>query len=165
MRPTVYTIDNPGPGKLSTMGKPRGGDWLEAELEGLRELGVDVLVSALSADEAYELGLVAEGLHATAAGLEFMNLPIPDRDVPELSTALPLLRRASRALMDEAHVVIHCRYGIGRASVLAAALLVMQGVDPYTAWERVAGARDVAVPDTTAQRQWVFDLADHLGDR
>jgi predicted protein tyrosine phosphatase len=35
------------------------------------------------------------------------------------------------------HVVTHCRFGIGRASLLAAAVLMLEGVDPDKAWRRL----------------------------
>ena len=40
MRPTLFTIDQPGPGWISTMAKPRGGDWLDDEMAALRLAGV-----------------------------------------------------------------------------------------------------------------------------
>lgn len=43
-----------------TMARPRGGDWLVDEMAGLREAGVDVLVSALCDDEYALLDLSAE---------------------------------------------------------------------------------------------------------
>jgi hypothetical protein len=46
--PTLHTIDLPGPGRLSTMAKPRGGDRLEDEMTALRNHGVDILACALT---------------------------------------------------------------------------------------------------------------------
>ena len=53
------------------------------------------------------------------------------------------------------HVVIHCRMGIGRSSMLAAALLMAEGVDPGGAWSTLREARGLDVPDTPEQRAWV----------
>ena len=56
MRPTLYTINYPSPGCLSTMAKPRGHDWLQDEMQSLHDHGVNVLVSTLPAAEAAEIG-------------------------------------------------------------------------------------------------------------
>lgn len=158
MRPTLFTIDLPGPGRLSTMAKPRGADWLDDEMRGLREAGVDVLVCALTGPERDELGLSDEERAATAAGLRFVSVPIPDRTVPDPATVLPTLRELSDRLGAGAHVVTHCRAGIGRASLLAATLLILRGTDPDTAWDALEKARGLAVPDTPEQRAWTLRL-------
>ena len=158
MRPTLYTVDHPGPGLVSTMAMPRGGDWLEDEMAALKAYGVDVLVCALTSAELEETGLETEARAAYEAGLHFVPIPIPDRDVPDLTAALPILQQLSAQLRDGKHVVTHCRFGIGRASLLAAALMVLNGVHPDTAWHRLQQARGLAVPDTAAQRQWVSKL-------
>lgn len=67
--PTVFTIERTGPGRLSTMARPEGGDRLAGELSDLAAAGVDVLVSLLTDDEDVELGLAGEGQAAEAAGI------------------------------------------------------------------------------------------------
>lgn len=158
MRPTLFTLDLPGPGRLSTMAKPRGADWLEDEMRGLRDAGVDVLVCALTPAEREELGLADEERAAGAAGLHYVCVPIPDRTVPDLPGILPTLRQLAARLADGAHVVTHCRAGIGRASLLAAALLILNGTEADTAWAALEKARGLAVPDTPEQRTWTRRL-------
>jgi protein-tyrosine phosphatase len=166
MRPTLYTVDHPGGGRLSTMAKPRGGDWLEDEMAALKAYGVDVLVCALTSPELGECDLDAEARTARDAGLQFVPIPISDRNVPDLATVLPTLQNLAKELSDGAHVVTHCRFGIGRASLLAAALLILNGTDPDTAWSRLERARGLAVPDTPEQREWTSKLPeDHPHDR
>jgi hypothetical protein len=69
MRPVLYWIAGPWPGRLAIAGRPRGGDWLGEELRGLREAGVDVLVSMLEPAEETDLGLEKEKTAALATGL------------------------------------------------------------------------------------------------
>ncbi|WP_157536641.1 protein-tyrosine phosphatase family protein [Kitasatospora mediocidica] len=159
MRPTLFTVEHPGPGRLSTMAKPRGGDWLDDEMTALRGYGVDTLVCALTPPELAELGLVDEPRAAVAAGLRFVAIPIPDRTVPDHPTVLPTLRELAAELAGGARIVTHCRAGIGRSSLLAASLLILNGVAPHTAWARLERARGLAVPDTDEQRDWTMDLA------
>jgi len=158
VRPTLFTLAVPGPGRLSTMARPRGHDWLDDELTGLRSAGVDVLVSALTPPERDELGLTALAPAAGRAGLEFVPVPIPDLSVPELPAVLPTLRALAARLHDGAYVVTHCRAGIGRSSLLAASLLVLNGATPDSAWAAIQEARGLAVPDTPEQRAWTDRL-------
>jgi len=154
MRPALFTIDLPGPGQLSTMAKPRGGDWLADEMTALRTAGVDTLVSALTVAELDEVDLTEEPLAARDAGLEFVSIPIIDREAPDPAVVLPDMQRLAQRLHAGAHIVTHCRFGIGRASLLAAGVLVLNGIPPDQVWERLEQARGLAVPDTSAQREW-----------
>jgi protein-tyrosine phosphatase len=136
------------------MAKPRGGDWLQDEMSALKAYGVDVLVCALTSTELQESGLEAEAQAAQDAGLHFVSIPIPDRQVPDPATVLPTLRDLAAQLRDGQHIVTHCRFGIGRASLLAASLLILDGAAPDTAWRHLEQARGLAVPDTAEQRDW-----------
>lgn len=124
----------------------------------LKSSGVDVLVSALTGPELDELGLADEPRAAVAAGLRFVAVPIPDRSVPDLAGVLPVLRELAARLHEGAQIVTHCRAGIGRSSLLAASLLILNGTDPDTAWGRIERARGLTVPDTAEQREWVMEL-------
>lgn len=158
MRPELFTIRRTGPGTLRTMARPRGGDWLEDEMTGLSAAGVSVLVSLLTDDEASELGLSAEAGTAQAAGLAFYRLPTPDRHVPDRAASLALAAKLRSHLAEGASIAIHCRNGIGRASTLAAAVLVLEGTEPRQAWTLIADARGMNVPDTDAQRDFILHM-------
>jgi protein-tyrosine phosphatase len=155
MRPTLFQIPTPSAGRLSTMARPRGDDWLDDEMAGLREARVDVLVSLQSDVERRELGLLDEGPAAARAGIEFRQLPIPDFGVPERSALQPLVSTLVEDLTAGRHVVIHCRGGIGRSSLVAAAVLVRMGIAPDDAWETIATARGLPVPETDEQRDFL----------
>lgn len=140
------------------MAKPRGGDWLADEMSALHAIGVDILVCALTTAELYEVNLTKEAFVAREAGLEFVSIPIPDRGVPDPATVLPDIQRLAGRLRDGAHIVTQCRFGIGRASLLAAGILVLNGLAPDHAWRRLEQARGLVVPDTPAQRGWPAEL-------
>jgi protein-tyrosine phosphatase len=158
MRPTCYTVDHPGPGRLSTMAKPRAGDWLADEMADLAAAGTDILVCALTVAELVELDLTGEAQAAYDAGLHFVSIPIPDRGVPDLPAVMPTLEMLATRFQNGAHIVTHCRFGIGRASLLAAAILTLSDVTPDEAWSSLERARGLAVPDTVEQRHWVARL-------
>ena len=122
-----------------------------------------VVVSLLTPDEEKDLGLEDEEKLARAEGLEFHRLPIPDRGVPSSRTELAdLIHFVEAALQRGRHVTIHCRQGIGRSSLVAAALLVGAGQTPDQAFKRVAEVRGVPVLETAEQRDWVAQLASEL---
>jgi len=73
MHPEVFWIDRVGKRLLGimlsfqdnrcaghTMPRPRGGDWLDGEIQSLAKAGVNVVVSLLTADEIAELELQDE---------------------------------------------------------------------------------------------------------
>jgi hypothetical protein len=95
---------------------------------------------------------------ATSPATAVAGCGIPDRGVPDSAVALPALRALAERLQAGHHVVAYCRSGIGRASLLAAALLVLEGLDPNQAWSLLARARGQHIPYTDQQRQGVARL-------
>ncbi len=59
-------------------------------------------------------------------------------------------------------MVIHCRQGIGRASLMAACVLLLHGAGADEAFKRIEEARGRPVPDTPEQRAWVARLAEEI---
>jgi protein-tyrosine phosphatase len=156
MKPTIYWIAGPWPGKLAIVPRPRGGDWLADEVAAWRSVGIDIVVSALEPDEESTFDLSEEARLSRAQGMEFIGFPIVDRSVP--SSASPfreLVQRLDTELRANKTVAIHCRQGVGRSAILAAATLIQAGRTPEQAFEAVSQARGLPVPETTEQRQWV----------
>lgn len=160
MRTNLYWVETGVEGRLATMARPRAGDWLEDEMRGLKAAGVDVVVSVLTPDEVGELGLEGEEAACGTAGLRFRSFPITDRQVPpdELPT-LEFFRALQTELRSGRSIAIHCRMGIGRASLVAASVLRLLGVGGEEALARISRARGLPVPDTEEQRQWITSLA------
>lgn len=156
--PRLYPISRSGPGRLWTMAAPEGDDRLEEQIELLRDAGVTTLVSLLDEREAAGLGLADERVIAGRAGVRFVQLPASDFGVPKRSAALTVARRLRDELLAGKGVAIHCRAGIGRSSLLAAAVLRLEGVRPAQAWATIGRARGVRVPETQAQRDFLDDL-------
>jgi protein-tyrosine phosphatase len=80
--------------------------------------------------------------------------------VPSLDyECVEFIREVSARLQNGAKVAIHCRMGIGRASLLAASILALNGIDVEAAFSAIAQARGCPVPDTLEQKQWVEKFA------
>lgn len=147
-------------GRLAIALRPRGGDWLGDELHAFARSGWTHLVTTLEDAELVELELVRLGAACEAAGVHWIRMPIADRDVPSVRTARGAVTHLRALLLDGAAVAVHCRQGIGRSSLVVASVLVTAGLPPDEAWRLVAEARGRAVPDTEAQRRWLYALAE-----
>jgi hypothetical protein len=156
MKSEIFWIDGPWPGRLAIMPRPRSGDWLDDEIKAWNSEGIEIVVSLLEEEEAVELGLADEPAIVSRTGMEFTAFPIRDRGVPDSrrSTA-ELLRKLEIALTAGRRVAVHCRAGIGRSAIIAAALLAFAGSDVGLAFGAIAQARGCPVPDTPEQRRWV----------
>jgi protein-tyrosine phosphatase len=164
LKPRLYWVEIGGAGRVAIMARPRAGDWLEDELVAVRDAGVAILVSLLTDEEIGELGLEAEPRACARAGMRFRRFPITDREVPSQQAATFVGELAAEVRAGET-IAIHCRMGIGRSAVIAAAVLSSLGVPPEEALDRLATARGVPVPDTDDQRRWVLAFESALPTR
>jgi protein-tyrosine phosphatase len=159
MKCNIYWIHNDESSRLAIMPRPRGGDWLKDEIESLRHHEVDVLVSLLTPEEIADLYLEEELDLCAPAGLQFLSFPIPDRAVPEsCQKYLQFSADLNRLHGEGRSIVIHCRAGIGRASLVAASVLVLQGCTVEDAFKTITAARGCPVPDTVEQAEWLVEL-------
>lgn len=152
----AYWIEAASNNRLGTAARPRGGDWLDSEMSDLRREGVDLLVSLLTLEEEAELELLKEGEACTAAGIGFRRFSIPDRETPvSLDSFRQFLRELHQESLRGKSIVAHCRAGIGRSSLLIAALLTMDGHSADEAFQLISKARGLQVPDTPEQVEWL----------
>ena len=156
MRSDYYRIPGPWLGSLATGPRPRGGDWLEDEVRVWCAAGVTDVVSLLTPSEVIELELEAESASCRKNGITFHSMPVPDRGLPPSGRAFDALVDVLRTAVSSGRsVLVHCRQGIGRASLVAVSLLIRAGYDPDAALASVAQARGRNVPDTDEQRDWL----------
>ncbi|RYG26490.1 tyrosine protein phosphatase [bacterium] len=160
----INWIERDGPGRLGVMARPGRQDKLEDDLRQAVDEGANVLVSLLTADDEREFELEDEKTVAHRLGLDFKRFPITDKAVPtDNAETDEFLRSRLDDLKAGKSVVFHCSSGRGRTGLMAAGLLVMEGLPPHKALSRVRGHRLTSVPDTKEQAQWVADLAARLG--
>ena len=159
MAPKLYWLTNSPSGRLAISARPRGGDWLEDEVEGWRKEGVDVVVSLLTESENEELDLTREATVVREKGIRFSSFPIEDRGVPSSSAKIDKLVEQLRTEIQQGKsVVIHCRQGVGRSSLLSAAVLVMGGEDLKPVLSHISQVRGLEVPETAEQRNWLIQF-------
>ena len=149
--------------QLAIMPKPRAGDWLADEINGLRQEGIDILVSLLTIDEIYELNLKKEPEMCQVYDIEFISFPILDRKVPtSITKTMQLSHTLLMQIQHGKKVAVHCRAGIGRSALIVASILVRAGIEPVKAYEIITKSRGLLVPDTKAQKQWLDIFAQKL---
>ncbi|HZS77309.1 MAG TPA: protein-tyrosine phosphatase family protein [Ktedonobacteraceae bacterium] len=163
MRAILYSIDKELPaGKLSIVPRPRGGDWLIDEIKALHEAGVDVFVSLLTPLEVSEFDLAEEATLCSQQGMLYFSFPIPDQSVPAFAEpTFAFLEQLKSFLMEGKHIAFHCRQGLGRSALMAAALLVLSGFEPEEAFTLLSRVRGYRVPETEKQKEWTLAFFQH----
>jgi protein-tyrosine phosphatase len=144
-------------GRLAIASRPRGFDWLEDDPALWRGAGTTSVVSLLEDEEATELGLADEAAVCQKLGLRYSSFPIPDREVPDQQDEFfDLIEELVQQLLLGERLVIHCRQGIGRSGLVAAAVLNSFEMPLQECLERISLARGVPVPETKQQRDWLM---------
>lgn len=163
MQPALYWIEAPFPGRLAVSARPRGGDWLEDEITAWQQASINTVISLLTPDEVDDLKLADEASLSQEHSMGFHSFPIPDRSVPSTQAEAANFVGMLKSEVEAGHnIVVHCRQGIGRSGLIAAALLISSGVNPEEALRRISQARGVPVPETSEQRTWLLRLSEFL---
>lgn len=118
------------PGRLGGLPRPGIVASLEQDLDGLRRLGVSVLVTL------EETATVATA-ELEARGLSGIHFPVVDMEAPGAVETASLCARLQRALDSGDVVAFHCRAGQGRTGTLLACLRIWQGASAVDALDQV----------------------------
>jgi protein-tyrosine phosphatase len=154
-----FWIETGHTGRLGIMPRPRSGEWLEDEIAGWKAGGVDAVLCLLQPDETVELELQSEKRLCRDAGIDYLTFAIPDRGVPADAVMFKQLALdVCDRLRSGQSVAIHCRAGIGRASLAAACVMILMGFKADKALPLIARARGLPVPDTEFQRDWIREF-------
>lgn len=143
-------------------GEHPGGENPRATRERLGRLGAAGIDSFIDLTEPGEIEPYAPLL---PAGTQYVNLPLPDHDVPRTPAHMQeVLRAIDAALAADRHLYLHCRAGIGRTGMAVACHLARDGDGERALarlnelWKQSARARRwPSVPETREQVQYVRD--------
>jgi len=160
MSTELHWLEGLWPGKLALAARPRGGEWLEDEVSGWKRAGVNAVLSLLTPEEEADLQLTEEGKEIRRQELDFSSFPIQDRQVPHSEEKLgEVLNKLNHQLSAGRNVLVHCRQGVGRSGLIAACLLIKNGMSPGAAVDAASAARGVEIPETSEQREWIEHYA------
>ncbi len=163
----IYWINDKriGEKKIGTMARPRGNDWLDDEIKWLKIREIDCLVSLLEKSEEWELGLEEEAEICQKHAVEFINFPIKDVTTPKNEAEfISIAQNLATQINQNRKVVIHCRMGIGRSSILAAAVMMILGCEGKDIFKTISKYRKLNVPDTEEQKYWILSIEDRLNN-
>jgi len=140
-----------------------GGHWdrdLVADLDRLRDVyRTGMLVSLVEDDELRQLGIAELADDCAALGMQLVRFPIVDGGVPRsLADFKALVERIVATAREGGNVVVHCRGGLGRTGLVAAACLVACGHAPAEAIRLVRRSRPRTV-ETGEQERFVDEYA------
>ncbi len=157
----LWIKSNP-PVRLAIVLRPPGGNELHDAMQRIKQAGVRTLVSLLEPHEDELLGLTEESHIAEEIGLHFLNYPIPDTKVPhDVAHFRAFVSGLADRLRSGESVGIHCRGCIGRATILAACILMHMGLKPMDAVVAVEAARGCTVPNNSEQLSWILHYKVH----
>jgi protein tyrosine/serine phosphatase len=149
---------------LGIMSRPLGGDDLMEEIEHWKKLEVDTIVSFLTDEENEELGLEYERMDCRKEGFDFIKFPIEDRQIPDsyLKTK-ELASNLIEKINQNQKILMHCRGGIGRVSIISAIVLsTLNKVSIKQTFEDISKIRGLHVPDTDEQIVWTENFIERI---
>lgn len=160
----MFKIETIGSGFIAIMAYPGKEQDAASAIASLANDGIRQVVSLLEPAEAAALGLEGEAQLVAAESMRFVSFPIPDMGLPASVCAFARLARDLYRQVDAGvNTLLHCRGGVGRSGLLAAAVLLHCGMDPRQACEWVTRLRGLRVPETSEQGAWL--LANHAAIR
>ncbi len=151
---------------LGIMSRPLGGDDLREEIEHWKKLDIDTIVSFLTDEENEELGLEYERMDCRREGFDFIKFPIEDRQVPDsyLKTKA-LVKNLTEKINENKKVLMHCRGGIGRVSIISASVLsTLYGTSIKQSFEKISKIRGLHIPDTDEQIIWTEEFMERMSE-
>ncbi len=150
---------------MAIMGKPTEPD-LSTAFKAIRNAGTTHLISLLEHSEADQLGLASEKQWCAKHQLTFLQYPIDDYSIPmRQSHFAQFIEELFTLITQGAHIVIHCRGGIGRSGLAASSVLLHAGFQADNAMETVSAARGETTPETHDQIAFIQQMETLIGAR
>jgi protein-tyrosine phosphatase len=152
MTAVLHVTAERGAGRLATIAHPRGDAWPADRLGELADVGVSVLVSALTSEEQVELAHGDTVEAAAEVGMDFIAFPPTDGGISrdEATKVILLAGRLAANVRAGRYVAVQCFGGIGRSTLLACTTMVLLGIPPGDALRRVTDD-----PESPVTRDWL----------
>lgn len=109
------------------------GGWnrdLDTDIQAVKDWGAALVITLMEEHELHEVQVAELGEKVTDSGMDWVWMPLVDDGTPD-SDQIATFRRFepyfSEVLSSGQDILIHCRGGIGRTSVIASLLMVHAG--------------------------------------
>ncbi|KNE59889.1 hypothetical protein AMAG_05338 [Allomyces macrogynus ATCC 38327] len=143
---------------------------LEVDMTRMAMMGIRALVCCLYDDELDHLGVPWSRYSAMASklNLDVIRTPMVDGCAPAHGRDLePALEAMHQHLTSGNHVLVHCRAGIGRASLITCAYLMRYGwsANDDRAIQTVRRRRSPRAVETDVQEEFLLEYYIYMRDR
>ena len=133
---------------------------LKADLDVVAAWNAACVVTLVEAHELERYGVAELGEQVRTRHMEWHHWPIPDFHAPDraFDAAWPARSAMLRSLLARGgRVLVHCKGGLGRAGMIAARLLVDEGMTAAAAIAAVRKARSPDAIEVGAQERWLAE--------
>ena len=131
--------------------------------QDLKKLKIDRIVCLLSPMEIKVHGLEGAEKAYKEFGIAYLNFPITDFGTPrDQASFLQLVKDLKAQIILGENLCIHCKAGIGRSSLLAAAILLSFGHNKKQVFDYISKHRKEKVPDKQSQIDWLMENASNF---
>lgn len=141
---------------------PLGRGDLKAELTKIVSEDELLMISLLTEEEKAMLHLQEEGPMSKAFGIEFKEFPIADMSIPGAQRFMKFIEELYGRTNELDRMLIHCRAGIGRSSLIALGLMTRHGFVLKESVELVSRIRGYDVPQSRSQRKLLSFYSEKL---
>ena len=138
---------------------PAGGRALKDELKMLLEEEEFCLVSLLTEKEEKRLGLSKEKALCKELGIRCIKFPIVDMSVPPYKIYVAFIEHLYSISEEADRILIHCRAGIGRSSLIALGMMTRHGMPLEQSIQHVSRIRRFHVPKSISQKRLLVKYA------
>lgn len=135
------------------------GSWnrqLDVDLDNLRAMGVDRIISLITEEDMSVLRVEALGEEIHARGMKWDHLPFPDTTAPTqawMERAAPVFDEIQSSIPSGETVVVHCMGGLSRAGTFMSLYLHRNG---FKMLEAIDHVREIRSPTCINSRQVEF---------
>jgi len=152
--PVIGLLDD----QIALSPAPRA-DYLQQEIARWYAEGYRTVVSMLTDQECQRHGLVDEQSQVLAQGMRFYRFAIRDEVAASDTQMLSFIEQLADEKVLEQKLLVHCRGGVGRSSMLIALLAARHGITTDSSFALISQARGEQAPESEVQSNWVKQLA------
>ena len=110
------------------------GEYDENDIFTIQKLGINCVIDMRS-ESIFDQSLFE------SIGIKYFNIPVDNFFAPELEQIDTAIEYIKSNISDENNILIHCKEGVGRSSLIIIAYLVTTGLDLFESMEVVKSHR------------------------